>query len=140
VARTSVGGEAVTITLHIDRLVLDGAAFARMDRARLGAAVQEQLAALLRDEMNIDALSAHHGAATIRGEGAAAAGGRGRRERTAAHVPAEATAAQWGHHIAGAVHGAITRDGRGDSRSTGPREQRGGARDGGERDARGGTS
>lgn len=109
----------MTITLHIDRLVLEGASFTRVDRARLGAAVQAQLAAMLRDGTNIDALSAQHGAAAIRGEGQAAGRGSGRRERAAASVPAEATAAQWGDHIARAVHGALTRDARGESRGAG---------------------
>jgi hypothetical protein len=98
----------VIIKLHIDRLVLEGDAFARMDRARLGAAVQAQLAALLREGTNVDALSARHGAAALRGE-------------SVTRVPAETPAAQWGHHIAGAVHGALTSTPRGESRGAGPR-------------------
>jgi hypothetical protein len=121
----------VTITLHIDRLVLEGASFTRMDRARLGAAVQEQLAALLRDGTNIDALSAHHGEAAIRaGDATSKADGHGRRKRGATRVPAEATAAQWGDHIAQAVHAAVTHDVRPESRRASGRGPRGlGGRD-----------
>jgi hypothetical protein len=128
----------VTIKLHIDRLVLEGAGFARMDRARLGAAVQEQLATMLRDELNIDTLSAHHGAAAVRGDAGAASSGPRGRAPVDASVPAEATAAQWGDHIARAVHGALTRDGRSESRSAASRGSRGvGSRQLGEGSERG---
>lgn len=89
------GGAGMSVTLHIDRLVLDGLDFGPHDRALLRSAAEAELASLLRAGQLSGAIAGGTSMPALRGGDVT--------------VARDATAEQVGAAIARSVYGGISR-------------------------------